>query len=167
MYVWCIYLWCVCIYSYVCMVYMCGMCVLCIYVVYMCECLWYMYVCICLYMHTHTCMCSTCICSQVHMWMRPEVNVGYFLNSSPLYFRGQGFSVNLEFIDWLAWPCRELCPVSVSLGLELQACASVSGFHEDAEVELRLSCIHSKHFTHWVPLATSLKNDVTPTVMAL
>lgn len=69
MYIWCIYLLCVCIYSYVCMVYMCGMCVLCIYMVCMCECLWYMCVCICLYMHTHRCMCSTCICSQVHMWM--------------------------------------------------------------------------------------------------
>lgn len=143
---------CVCILIcewYVCIVYICG-----VYVCLWYMCVWYMFI------YAHTCVCVVyasahkCTCE----W-RSEVSVRYFLNCSPLYFRRQGFSVNLEFIDWLAWPCRELhrSPVSVSLGLEL------SGFHGDAGVELRLSRIHSKHFTRWVPSAVSLKNDVTST----
>lgn len=115
----------VCVYiSYVCVwCNMCDICVLCIYVVYVCECLWYMciwymfkyaHICVCVvYVSAHRCTCE---------W-RSKVNVRYLLNCSPLYFRRQGFSVNLEFIDRLAWPCRELhrSPVSVSLGLGLQA----------------------------------------------
>lgn len=90
----------VCVYTHMCVWCICVVCVYCVYIwcicVSVCGICVYVYVYIC----THTGVCVVhasahkCTCE----W-RPEVNVRYFLNCSPLYPRRQGFSVNLEFID--------------------------------------------------------------------
>lgn len=66
-------------------------------------------VCTCIYVCAHRYVCihlPVYALRYICVW-RPEVDTGYFLNSSPLCFSGS-LSRNLELTDWLEWLASKL-----------------------------------------------------------
>lgn len=132
-------MWYMCVYdAYMRGVYMCGICILCVYVVYMSVCLWYM--CIHMgvwWMHVYMPYYEqyVCMCSQVHRWIEYRSMLGVFLNCSPPYFMRQGLSEpEAHWLTRLGTPEIRPTPptASVSLLLELQAWPQHLSFHGSA-----------------------------------